>query len=381
MLVITSGIMAQSSLDSLLHQVELGNPSLKASLSLLDTRNLDAKTGLTPSNPEVEFGYMWGNPDIVGNRLDFEVTQTVDFPTAYVSRSKLSKISQHQAELKYQASRQEILIQAHKAWITRVYLNIMESLLSERLDYANKVYSGFERMWETGESNQLQLNQARVRVTTLENKINQIKRDYSKNDAELMNLTGNRGVAITDTVLPYSIPLIFDSLVSHYKAGYLNQIYQSEVEKRDQQVDVVFNQKLPKLIAGYYSESILNTTLRGVKAGITIPLWENARAVRTAEAGLVYAKDDADRYWQYEYNDLRQLYEEWGYLNTRVHELEELLLISNDEVLLRKAMEQGEISLTEYFYGSDFYFQNIKNLLEFKKDKLLIEAELRRVYY
>ena len=374
-------LFAQSSLDSLLVRVEERNPTLIAAQSLLESRKLDARTGLTPPNPEVEFGYMWGDPTELGNRTDFQITQSFDFPTAYSSRSKLSKINLQQAELEYNATRQEILLAAHQAWVDRVYLNNLKFLLNDRLTYAEKVFEGFERRLETGEANQLQVNQARMKVMALENEINTLQREYSENTAELLNLTAEGKINITDLDFLISVPIIFDSLLFHYNVGYLNQMYETEVEKKSKEIDVVFNQKLPKLMAGYYSENVLDTKLRGIKAGITIPLWGNARAVNTAKANLVFAESDADRYWQLKQNELLQKYEQWIYLKERVTEMEELLAVSNNEILLRQAMEAGEISLTQYFYESDFYFQNILNLFEFKKEMLMLEADLRKVYY
>lgn len=376
-----SCLIAQPSLDSLLLQVESGNPSLKAANSLLESRKLDARTALTPPNPEVEFGYMWGEPDELGNRTDFQITQSFDFPTAYSSKSKLSKINLQQAELEYEVTQQEILLQAHQAWVSRVYLNNLEYLLNDRLTYAVKVFEGFERRLETGEANQLQVNQARMKVMALENEINSLRREFSENTAKLLNLTGKENVSINDLEFSAYTSIIFDSLLAHYNAGYLNQMYETEVERKSKEIDVVFNQKLPKLMAGYYSESVLDTKLRGIKAGISIPLWGNARAVNTAKANLIFAESDAERYWQLKQNDLLQKFEQWVYLKERVLEMQDLLEVSNNESLLRQAMEAGEISLTQYFYESDFYFQNILNLLEFKKEMFLLEADLKKVYY
>jgi hypothetical protein len=52
----------------------------------------------------------------------------------------------------------------------------------------------------------------------------------------------------------------------------------------------------------------------------------------------------------------------------------------NDEELLKIALEMGEISLSEYIYASDFYFRNIQSLHKFKRDQLLLEADLMKVY-
>ncbi|MCD4729773.1 MAG: TolC family protein [Bacteroidales bacterium] len=376
-----SSLFAQPSLDSLLSNINKGNPILMTAQSLMEVQVLDAKTGLTPYNPEVEFAYLWGSPDELGNRTDFTVTQSFDFPTVYSSKSRLSKINQKQAELQFKATRQEILLNARQAWIMRVYLNIRKTMLTGRLAFAQTVFEGFERKLETGETNQLELNQARMKVMALENEINHLQREFSKNYADILNLTGDLEVVISDTIFPITRPIIFDSLLTSYRAGNISLLYDTEIDIKAKEVNVIFNQKLPKLKAGYYSESILGVKLQGIQAGITIPLWENARAVRTAKANLAYAETDADRYWQLKQNELQQNYEQWVYLKERVTELEELLTISNNEALLRQAMEAGEISLTEYFYESDFYFQNLLNMLEFKKEMLMLNADLKKVYY
>lgn len=383
MIVLMSGtnIYAQLSLDSLLYKVETGNPSLEAAQNLLESRKLEARTGLTPSNPEVDFAYLWGSSAEVGNRTDFAVTQSFDFPTAYKTRSKLSKMNLVQAELEYKATYQGILLKAHQVWINQVYLNKLEFLLKERLSYAIKVSEGFTRRLETGEANQLQVNQAKMKVISLENEINLVNREFSKNNGEILNLTGDIVVIINDTVVPEPPPIIFDSLLIHYREGFINQMYLTEVAKKSQEVDVIFNQKLPKLKAGYYQESILDVKLRGITAGISIPLWENAHAVNTAKAKLAFAESDAERYWQIKQNELRQKVEQLNYLKEGVVAMENLLGSSDNIRLLRQAMETGEISLTQFFYESDFYFQNILNLLEFKKEMLLLEVDLRKVYY
>lgn len=383
MIVLMSGtnIYAQLSLDSLLYKVETGNPSLEAAQNLLESRKLEARTGLTPSNPEVDFAYLWGSSAEVGNRTDFAVTQSFDFPTAYKTRSKLSKMNLVQAELEYKATYQGILLKAHQVWINQVYLNKLEFLLKERLSYAIKVSEGFTRRLETGEANQLQVNQAKMKVISLENEINLVNREFSKNNGEILNLTGDIVVIINDTVVPEPPPIIFDSLLIHYREGFINQMYLTEVAKKSQEVDVIFNQKLPKLKAGYYQESILDVKLRGITAGISVPLWENAHAVNTAKAKLAFAESDAERYWQIKQNELRQKVEQLNYLKEGVVAMENLLGSSDNIRLLRQAMETGEISLTQFFYESDFYFQNILNLLEFKKEMLLLEVDLRKVYY
>lgn len=383
MLIFGAGscLFAQPSLDSLLLKVEINNPALITAKNLLESQKLEARTGLTPVNPEVDIAYLWGSSKELGDRQDFAVTQSFDFPTVYSSRSKLSKLNLTQAELEFKASRQEILLKAHQVWIQKVYLNKLASLLNRRLSYAKKVSEGFDRKLEAGEANQLDVNQARIKVVALENELNFVYREFSKNKAEILTLTGEFYVVINDTIVNESPPIIIDTLLKHYEQGFINQMYATEIEKKSREVNVVFNQKLPKLKAGYYQEKILGTKLSGVTAGITIPLWENARAVNTAKAKLAFAESDAERYWLKLKNDVLQKFEQYNFLNERVEAMEGLIGTTDSFILLNQAMESGEISLTQFFYETDFYIDNIISFLEFEKEMLLLEADLRKVYY
>jgi hypothetical protein len=67
-------------------------------------------------------------------------------------------------------------------------------------------------------------------------------------------------------------------------------------------------------------------------------------------------------------------------LRLRIDKLEEALGSVNSLALLSSAMENGEISLSEYFYTSDFYFRNQQQLLRYKRDLLIQEAALLKVY-
>ena len=376
-----SGLKGQASLDSLLYLVETGNPSLSNARQLLEARKLEAGTGLTPPNPEVEFGYLWGSPESLGNRTDFAVTQSFDFPTTYSSMSKLAAISKSQADLQYQATRQEIMLSARIAWIERIYLNKVNELMERRLETARKVLDGFERKFEVGEANRLELNQARMKVTALATEISLLRGDFAQNDAALMNLTGNVPIQLQDTVLPLPEELVLDTLLADYEQGYMHRAYQAEIDRRSKEVDVAFNKKLPRFKAGYYSEYILDTKLRGIQAGISIPLWEDARAVKSARARAVYAVSDAEIFWQRKQNEVRQLFDQWSFLKERISELMGLLAELNDEALLRQAVEAGEITLTDYYYESDLYFHNIVALMDLHKEMLILQAELRKVYY
>ena len=137
--------LSQASLDKLIINTKEKNKTLIAANHLYSAEVAIARTGNSPSNPEVEYAYLWGTPDALGERVDFAVTQSFDFPTAYSSRSKLSKIKRSQASLRLEATEQEVIVNTRQAWIVAVYLNKKKSLLSERLRYAKLIDEALQR--------------------------------------------------------------------------------------------------------------------------------------------------------------------------------------------------------------------------------------------
>jgi hypothetical protein len=372
---------SQLSLETLISNAKENNKTLIAANRYYEAEVIQAKTGNTPENPEVEYAYLWGTPEQIGERVDFAVTQSFDFPTAYTSRSKLSKINREQANLRLQTTEQEVIVRARKAWFNAVYLNQVKLLLGQRLQNAELIAQAFQRLYDEGEANQLQLNQAQLKATALSNEMNRLKAEIVANNAEISWLNGGQAFVVADTTFPASANLVLDTLLKLYQTGPRNAAFQGEVIRMEQLKDVAFNQKLPKLKAGYYQETILGTQLKGIVAGISIPLWADAHAVKAAKAGVVFAQTDAMRFWEQQKIQLTQMFERWLMLKAQVDEMDKLLDNSNNNSLLLKALERGEISLTQYYYESDFYFQNQFELFDMKRELYLLETELMRASY
>ena len=166
-----SGIWVQTlaqSPEALMMRVLENNRKLLAGREAVQVAILEAGTGNTPSDPEVEFGYLFGTPSDLGNRIDFGITQQLDFPTAYFNRSELKKIKNSQAELEYILARQEVLLEARQIWIEHLHLNQLRKLLGKRLHQARIIESHMEQRLNAGEANLLELGQSRLMVASLE---------------------------------------------------------------------------------------------------------------------------------------------------------------------------------------------------------------------
>jgi cobalt-zinc-cadmium efflux system outer membrane protein len=383
LLCLAFGMMASAEAqeaDTLMKLVLEENRELKVARESYQVSILKAGTGNTPPDPEVEFAYLYGKPSEVGNRIDFGVTQQLDFPTTYIHRSKVKNIKISRAELEYVLIRQEILLKARQLWIEQIHLNQLSKLLSERQQQALTIRNHVEQQLEAGEVGILEVSQSKLMLASLEGEYEEVLALLANNRMALMEITGGTHVEIRNTHFPEPAQIIADTLLEAYRQGPYAQLYHQDLLLKEEEKNLAVSNHLPKLMAGYFSESILDVVFRGFRLGLSVPLWENSNTVKKAKSEIAHAEAEVGQVSYQQDKEIRQNLNNLETLLLRVNKLEEALGSTNSLSLLSSAMENGEISLSEYFYSSDFYFRNQQQLLRYKRDLLVQEAELLKVY-
>lgn len=367
--------------DSLMKQVLEHNRLLQAAREASRTSILRAGTGNTPPDPEVEFGYLFGDPSGIGNKINIVVKQKVDFPTAYIHRSRLREIRSSRAELEYLLVRQEVLSEARQLWIEELHLKQLDGLLEERLRRAQTVRDHMEAMMDAGEAGPLEYNQARLMLAAVEGEYEEVQAGLENSQLALAEICGGRSIVLSDTLFPDSQVIFEDSLLEAYRYGPGALLYRQDRAEKENEEKLARSAHLPKLSAGYFSESIPSEAFRGFTLGLSLPLWENSRQVKTARSALLQSEAEAHHYLLEQETELRQKLRSREKLLLRVERLEDALNSANSMDLLAASLENGETSLAEYFYTSDFYFRNQQLLLKYQRDLLVLEAELLKIQY
>lgn len=366
--------------DSLMDLVLDQNRELKAAREACQVAILQAGTGNTPPDPEVDFGYLYGKPAEFGNRTDFEVTQQLDFPTTYIHHSKVRDIRTSRAELEYVRIRQKVLLETWVLWLDRIHLNQLHAMLTGRIRQAHTIQTHVEHQLNTGEIGLLARSQSNLLVASLEGEMEEVEARMENNRMALEEITGGVPVEIQDTIFPASVQIIPDSLVNDYRQGPAALLCDQNLLLKEQQKNLTVSQHLPKLTAGYYSESVVDQAFRGFRLGVSIPLWEQANTIKKANSEIAFAEAQADHFITRQEREIRQKVNELESLRVRIGKLEAALDGNRPVSLLTATLESGEISFSEYFYASDLYFRSQQELLRYRRDLLTLEADLLKVY-
>jgi outer membrane protein, heavy metal efflux system len=372
MLFCVVSVAAQSTIDNTLAAVAKNNKTLAANRQSWEARKLEFNTGLTPSNPVVEYDYLIGTPANAGNQTDFTVSQAFDFPTAYSRKKKLADENIKQADFNMVSLRQDILLEAKTACIDLVHYNKLQSQLAKRMTDAEKLVANFQKKLDKGDGNILDLNKANLQLI-------EIKKDFQKNlslinqlNYKLTELNGGEQIVFRDTIYPMQAMIpSFEELEKEYEA---NDPDRKSLEQQkvvaETNLSLSRSMALPKIELGYHYQGILGQTYNGVHTGVSIPLWENKNVIKQRKAEITAAELDIEAHKNEHYYHIRHLYENYANLKVTMeaYEAANMDTSARNRVLLNKAFVLGQLSSIEYFMEISYYYSTLNNFLETEKE-------------
>lgn len=378
LLFLPVSLFAQNNVDKVLSQIEKNNTTLSALRKSADAQKVGNKTGIFLKNPEVEFNYLWGTPSAIGNRTDFSIKQSFDFPTAYGYKNQISDIKNEQTELEYRKQQKTVLLQARNICIDLIYTNALKSEYGKRLNHAQNIAKSYKLKFDAGDANVLEYNKAQLNLLNLSNKIELIEIDRTALLSELTRLNGGIAIELADSEIQSQIiPADFEQWYTQAEQSnpILNWLKQ-EIEISKKQVSLNKALALPKFQAGYMSETVVGQQFRGVSVGLSIPLWENKNTVKYAKANTIALEAVAADNKVQLYNQLKTLHSKAISLQSNVTEYRSKLQSFNSSDLLKKALDKGEISLIDYIMELSIYYENVNKMLELDRDMNKAVAEL-----
>lgn len=368
--------------DEILTMVEQNNTTLKATRQMVDAEKIGNRTGIAPNNPEVEFGYMWGAPTEIGSKINLNVRQEFDFPSAYFYRNDIAKLKNEQAELEFKNARQELLCATRIVCCELIYCNQLRAELQHQIEHAEKMTKLYEKRLETGDCNIFEYNKSQLFLLnfTKQQESNDIERTSLL--SQLQSLNGGIFVDFSATEWPNEpIPTDFEEWYATAEANNpLLAWLKKELDLAQKEVKLSRANAAPKWSAGYALEHLASEQFQGITVGISIPLWQDANKVKYAKAKTVAAENSLkDKQLQF-YNQLKKLHTQTVLLQKNAADYAvKMDKIANYE-LLDSALESGEISLIDYLYEQTIYYENRTKLLQMHLEAEKKAAELKTYF-
>lgn len=374
-------VNAQNNLNSVLSMIEKNNTTLKALRTSSEADKLDNRVGLTLSDPEIGFGYMWNNMPGTPEKKNVSVTQSFDYATISGLKSKVAKNKNQLIEWQYLTDRMNIMLEAKQYALDVIFYNAMLKELGERKEHVSEIAEVQKKRLANGDGNRLEYNNALLNLLKLEGEIKKYKTEQNTALSQLVRLNGGKAVQLDDdSFSPIAMPSNYDTWYTETeKKNPVLSYVKQEIEVSKKQLSLNKSMGLPSFSAGYSGEFAGDERTQGFTIGVSIPLWSNKNRVRQAKRAVKAAEErHYDARLQY-YNNIKIMFTRTQGLKEAADTYRLSLVDANSSNLLKKALDEGEISVLDYFVEIGIYYDAVNQALDAEREYQKAYAELTAV--
>lgn len=365
-------------ISDVLGSVEQNNMELKAMLKGNEAADLETRQQNNLEGLSVEYSPFFNKDESGISSSELVVSQGFDFPTLYGARKKAARLQRNVRDMEYETARRDILLSAKNFCLDLIHLNKQEQILAGRRRNADGLLAMFTEKYNGGEATVLELNKIKMERMNLETELTEVKAARSEALQGLRALNGGKEIDVTMTDYP-ALPT--DSYMEMYEQAVTSDhgIMTAEAAVRAAEQDVKVNKQgwLPQIEIGYRRNTEGNDASHGFLIGGSIPLFSNKNKVKQAKARKAEAEMmQAEARIKAE-SSARAMIEKMRQLRAAAKAYD-MKLMNESLELLNKAVENGELSVTDYYTEADGIYLNILSFLNVERQYQGIVADIMK---
>lgn len=374
-LAATASIKAQD-INAVLKSIEQNNVELKALQKGNEAAGIEIKSQNTLEDLSIEYSPFFQSK--VGGIASSElvITQGFDFPTLYGARKKAGKLQRNVLDMQYQTARRDILLNAKKLCLDIINYNKQKQLLQERRKNADELLAMFKVKFDNGEATSLELNKIKLDRMNLETELVQADTKHANALQQLQALNGGLPIEVNMTEYP-AVPADNDQTM-YEKAVATDwnvRTAQASVLAAEQDVKVNKQSWIPKLEIGYRRNTDGDMASNGFLVGGSIPLFSSKNKVKIAKARQSEAVMQHANARINAENSARALVNQMKQLKASV-DAYDVPLMRQTLKLLRTAVENGEISVTDYYVEAEGIYKNMVTYMDIERQYQDVVTEI-----
>lgn len=371
---------SQNSIDDVLNAVMLNNKEIAAFNKYVEANNIQNKSGLNPDNPFMSTDYMIGRPASGGNQLDFLLTQSLDFPSVYSNKKKLSDQKSTSLDHSFNELKQEVLFNSKNICLELIALQKQKTLIEVRINNSNSLLDRFQEMLTNGQISVLEFNKVKVLHLGLTTERETILRNIEIKTNELVAFNGNTTIEFILNEYPLfdEIPLLETLMDSISNKDYKLKWFENQNDITNTQISLSKSQVLPNFEIGYHYQTVLGQTFNGAHFGMSIPLWQQKNTVKAAKTFSELNQYQLEDHRIKHHNHIESKYKEYMSLKQTLEEFKQVLGSINTQEVLDKSLELGEINLMMYLLEIEYFYKIQDKYVAIEKDYQLAISALTK---
>lgn len=354
-------------INAVLKSVEQNNMELKALLKGNEAADIENKSQNTLEDLSIEYSPFFQSETSGIASSELVITQGFDFHTLYGARKKAGQLQRNVLDMQYQTARRDILVNAKKLCLDIINYNKQKQLLQERRKNADELLAMFELKFKNGEATSLELNKIKLDRMNLETELVQADTKHANAMQQLQALNGGLPIEVNMTEYPQAPA---DDEVTMYEKAVATdwtvRTAQASVLAAEQDVKVNKQSWIPKFEIGYRRNTEGDNASNGFLIGGSIPLFSSKNKVKIAKARQTEAVMQHANARINAENSARTMINQMKQLKASA-DAYDVPLMRQTLKLLRTAVENGEISVTEYYVEADNIYKNMITYMDIER--------------
>lgn len=354
-------------INAVLKSVEQNNMELKALLKGNEAADIENKSQNTLEDLSIEYSPFFQSETSGIASSELVITQGFDFPTLYGARKKAGQLQRNVLDMQYQTARRDILVNAKKLCLDIINYNKQKQLLKERRKNADELLAMFELKFKNGDATSLELNKIKLDRMNLETELVQADTKHANAMQQLQALNGGQPIEVNMTEYPQAPA---DDEVTMYEKAVATdwtvRTAQASVLTAEQDVKVNKQSWIPKFEIGYRRNTEGDNASNGFLIGGSIPLFSSKNKVKIAKARQTEAVMQHANARINAENSARTMINQMKQLKASA-DAYDVPLMRQTLKLLRTAVENGEISVTEYYVEADNIYKNMITYMDIER--------------
>lgn len=369
-----------SSLQRIVREIVKNNTQLKAFRQQANAQVLSNSAELRLPDPDVDIAYLFNTPNTANNRTNVSISQSLDWDVLTGRRKALANITNTAVEKNYLLQTAQVMNEADEALIDVIYYNILCKELSQREAVSTDLLRLYTKKYDEGGATSIELNKLRLNVSVCKAALNRARSGRSKALGVLQVLNGGQPLVVNDTTYFFDNEKLppLSKMLSECANNSTITLAKANASVSQQAVSVAKLQKYPTLKVGFQGEYNKEEKYSGVSLGFSIPLWGNSR--KRFKQTLVKAKADQAEVLSTEekFSTMVKLtYQQAEELLLTSQNLQTELMETDSGTLLRKALDEGQMSLIDFLLEQSFYNEARSSLIDAQHEAQLSMAKLR----
>ena len=376
-LALAASVQAQT-IGDVLKSVEQNNMELQAMLKGNEAADLETRRENYLEDPSVEYSPFFNNDARGMASSELVVKQGFDFPSLYGARSKAAKLQSGVRELEYRTARRDLLLQAKNICLDLVHLDKQKAILAERRKNADELLAMFTEKYDKGDATAIELNKIKMERMNLEAELAAAEADRATALEQLRAMNGGVGIECADTLYPPRPDEGYEAVYARAVASdWQVMAAAAAVDAAGQDVKVSRQGWMPKLEIGFRRNTEGPEASNGFLIGGSIPIFANRHKVKAAKARQAeaeMARTDARLKAE---SAARAAVESMRRLGASMAAYD-VPLMRQTLRLLRKAVESGQMSVTDYYVEADGVYRNMQAYADLERQYHGLVADITK---